>query len=183
MKGGSKQGKGRGFQRRSSEAMKAAFAIAKLPKRERGQRLRALGMSASRYRNFARLLGLPRDPLSLIIAGLLTPKHGEVLLRLPTAALQTKFAHEANRDGISATELARRVDAVLGIPRPTTSARLQQPSSMDPNVRALAERLAAHVGSPTSIAHLRDGSGTISIQYHSLEIMEGILERIGVRFE
>ena len=53
-------------------------------------------------------------------------------------------------------------------------------TTKDANIARLEETLGERLGSPVEIEPGADGQGALIIRYHSLEILEGILERLGI---
>jgi ParB family chromosome partitioning protein len=48
----------------------------------------------------------------------------------------------------------------------------------DPNIATLERELAEKLATRVSLAHARNGRGKVVIHYHSLDELDGILERI-----
>ena len=48
----------------------------------------------------------------------------------------------------------------------------------DPNIAALERELAEKLATRVSLAHSRSGGGKVVIHYHSLDELDGILERL-----
>ena len=54
----------------------------------------------------------------------------------------------------------------------------KKPSTQDPNIATLERELAEKLAAKVSIRHGRGGKGQLVISYHSVDELEGILERI-----
>jgi ParB family chromosome partitioning protein len=50
--------------------------------------------------------------------------------------------------------------------------------ALDPDIRALQQKLSERLGARVRINHGRRGKGRLSIEYNSLDELEGILGRI-----
>ena len=50
----------------------------------------------------------------------------------------------------------------------------------DPNIARLENTLAEQVGSPVNVDYDESGRGALRIQFQNLEILDGILQRLGV---
>ena len=48
----------------------------------------------------------------------------------------------------------------------------------DPNTRALENQLGEKFGLPVSLTHNGKGAGKLTIKYHSLDELDGILDHI-----
>ena len=53
----------------------------------------------------------------------------------------------------------------------------EEEAARDPDIGRLETRLADLIGSEVSIRHGKRGSGRLVIRYHSLDELDGILER------
>ena len=51
-------------------------------------------------------------------------------------------------------------------------------TKIDPNIAALERDLAEKLATRVQLAHARNGRGKLVIHYHSLDELDGILERI-----
>jgi ParB family transcriptional regulator, chromosome partitioning protein len=132
-----------------------------------------VGRSRAAVTNLLRLLTLNEDVRLLLEQGKLDMGHARALLALSGPA-QSQVARQVSQQGLSvrATEsLVRR--------------RLRQPAGrkaprppIDADVRALQEDLCERLGAKVRIVHKRTGRGKLTIEYASLEQLEGILERI-----
>jgi ParB family chromosome partitioning protein len=87
----------------------------------------------------------------------------------------TLLALQAAEHGWSVRELeeaARRAESgTRGKPKKTSAAR-------DPNIAALERDLAEKLATRVVIAHARSGRGKLVIHYHSVDELDGILERV-----
>lgn len=150
------------------DALQAASVLAKTKTPHRKIALE-IGKSRSRTSNLLRLRKLPEDVRTFIERGQLTPKHGEVLLKLPPAE-----ASELALEAINALWSTRRLRAAVqarkrGAPAPPE----------DPNVRHLCDRLGELLGARVRLTTRTDRSGVLSIEFADLECLDGVLERLG----
>jgi ParB family chromosome partitioning protein len=131
-----------------------------------------VGRSRAAVTNLLRLLTLNEDVRQLLQQDKIDMGHARALLALSGPA-QSQVARQVAQQGLSvrATEsLVRR--------------RLRQPArksprpSLDADVRALQEDLCERLGAKVRIMHKRTGRGKLTIDYDSLEQLQGILERI-----
>ncbi|WP_417330311.1 ParB/RepB/Spo0J family partition protein [Halomonas cupida] len=131
----------------------------------------AVGRSRAQVTNLLRLLSLDAEVLTLLERGDLDMGHARALLALP-AAKQRKAAHEVvNKDlTVRATEAL-----VKQMTSPRTKADKPEPNR---DVERLESRLADVLGAPVRIQHGKAGKGKVTIQYSSLDELDGILEHI-----
>jgi ParB family chromosome partitioning protein len=132
----------------------------------------AVGRSRAAVSNLLRLLELPAEIKRLLDERKLDMGHARALATLPEARA-TALALEAAEQGWSVRELeeaARRAES--------TKSRAKKPGPRDPNIAALERDLAEKLATRVVIAHAKSGRGKLVIHYHSIDELDGILERV-----
>jgi ParB family transcriptional regulator, chromosome partitioning protein len=132
----------------------------------------AVGRSRPAVSNLLRLLDLPAEVKRLLDERKLDMGHARALATLPEARA-TALALEAAEQGWSVRELeqaARRAEA------PSKGKAKKGPR--DPNIAALERDLAEKLATRVVIAHAKNGRGKLVIHYHSIDELDGILERV-----
>ncbi len=165
------------IQREELTALEEAQALARLIEEfelTHQQAADAVGRSRAAVSNLLRLMELPEAIRTLLDEGKLEMGHARCLLTLPEEVARP-LALQASRLGWSVRELeeaARRAQgggsnkrATAGKPRDADIQSLE---------RDLSERLAARV----ELAQGRGGRGKLVIHYHSLDELDGILEKM-----
>ena len=127
-----------------------------------------IGRSRAAVTNLLRLLSLAPEVRALLEEGRLEMGHGRALLALG-APEQLALAREVVARGLSVRETERRVQA-RGHTRP-------KPACADPDVAALERRLTDELGARVRIQAKKSGTGRITIDYHSMDELEGLLGR------
>ena len=135
----------------------------------------AVGRSRAAVSNLLRLLELPEVIRKLVDQRQLEMGHARALLTLPQAQAEA-LAREAAAGGWSVREVERRAAALLK--EPAGSATKATPATRDPNIDALERELAELLNTPVSVQHGRGGRGKLVLSYHSLDELDGILERL-----
>ncbi len=132
----------------------------------------AVGRSRASVSNLLRLLELPSEIKQLLETRKLDMGHARALLTVP-GAQALALARQAAANGWSVRELEEAVRLGQKAPakRPLSNAR-------DPNIEALERELAEKLATRVHLMHGRAGRGKLVIQYHSLDELDGILERI-----
>ena len=134
----------------------------------------AVGRSRAAVSNLLRLLELPAEIKRLLDERKRDMGHARALATLPEDRA-TMFALQAADHGWSVRELeeaARRAEsAPKGKAKKSAGAR-------DPNIALLERELAEKLATRVAIAHARNGRGKLVIHYHSVDELDGILERI-----
>jgi len=123
--------------------------------------------------NLLRLLDLPAEIKRLLDERKLDMGHARALATLPEDRA-TLLALQAAEHGWSVRELeeaARRIDA-------RTKGKPKKNVARDPNIAALERELAEKLATRVAIVHARSGRGKLVIHYHSVDELDGILERL-----
>ena len=137
---------------------------------------RRYGLSRSEVSNRIRLLGLYPEVQSLLISGEISQGQARPLLGLPRKTqIELALMIQRQRPTVREVErLAKERKAGEGAPRPITS------NEKDPSLSALEKEVSELVGSPVSIDARGDRRGwRLIIDCHDLEVLDGVLERLG----
>jgi len=138
------------------------------------QAAEAVGRSRAAVSNLLRLLELPAAIRGFVERHELEMGHARALLTLPEEQA-VALAREAAAAGWSVREVERRVTALAkGAALPSKPA----PKPVDADVAALERELGETLNARVSVQAARGGRGKLVIAYHSLDELEGILERI-----
>ncbi len=132
----------------------------------------AVGRSRAAVTNLLRLLSLNPDVRELLEHGKMDMGHARALLALD-GHVQSQAARQVVEKGLSVRETEGLVRRLLA-KRPAH--RIGR--ALDPDVRALQQRLSEKLGARVRIRHGRRGKGSVVIEYGSLDELEGILARI-----
>ena len=132
-----------------------------------------VGRSRTAVTNLLRLLTLNEDVRKLLLAGKLDMGHARALLALPADAQGQVARLVAQRD-LSVRETEALVRRRLRQP----AARKKSRSSNDADIRSLQDELAERLGAKVRINHKRSGRGQLTIDYNSIDELEGILDHI-----
>jgi len=133
----------------------------------------AIGRSRASVSNLLRLLELHGEVKSMLESGDLEMGHARALAGLPSA-LQAQAASKIVAQGMSVRQAEKFVKEL----RTPKKAGPQPPKAIDPNVQQLEQSLSERLGASVSIRHGRGGKGSLSINYNSLDELDGILEHI-----
>ncbi len=133
----------------------------------------AIGRSRASVSNLLRLLELPDEIKRLLDEHQLDMGHARALATLD-ATLAIGLARRAVAHGWSVRELE---DAVRRAQSATPGGG-KKPVARDADIVALERELAEKLAARVSIQHGRGGRGKLVIGYHSLDELDGILERI-----
>ena len=137
------------------------------------QTAESVGRSRAAVTNLLRLLTLNDDVRAMLEEGSMDMGHARALLGLGGGA-QSQAARQVVEKGLSVREtenLVRRLLEERPVPR---NAR----ETLDPDVRRLQDELSEKLAARVRINHGSKGRGRLTIDYNSLEELEGVLARI-----
>ncbi|MEM7258619.1 MAG: ParB/RepB/Spo0J family partition protein [Pseudomonadota bacterium] len=139
----------------------------------------AVGRSRAAVSNLIRLLDLDSRVADMLLAGKIEMGHARAMLSLP-AEQQHLLAMKVYAGGMTvrATEALVKeaaLDGERGKPAKSKPAASRSKSS---HIRTLENDLSEKLGTRVSIEHGAGNKGSISISYHSLDELDGILKHI-----
>ena len=138
----------------------------------------AVGRSRAAVSNLLRLLELPPEIRALLEARQLEMGHARALLTLaPQAAIG--LAREAAENGLSVREVERRAQQLAQGKIPNGKREPARPARRDDaDIATLERELSEVLNAKVAVQHGRGGRGKLVIQYHGLDVLDGLLERI-----
>jgi ParB family chromosome partitioning protein len=139
-----------------------------------------IGKSRSVITNSLRLLKLPADVQLLIRDGSISMGHGRALLGLEGAAHQSTLAKRIVTDGLSVRDVEKLCGAkseVKGKSQKNSTTEVKEKNT-DPNMAEQVEKLRFHFGTSVDITSAKNGSGSLIINYYSMQDLNRILELI-----
>jgi len=147
-----------------------------------------VGIERPTVSNYLRLLELPDEVLAMVGRGPLTMGHARALLSIPDAQAQQLLASQAVKEGWSVRQIEREVRGLLsedqgekstggasgGASRPARS----------PHLADLEQQVANQLQTKVRIKPGRKkGSGTMTIEFYSLDQFDQLLEQLGVKID
>lgn len=131
----------------------------------------AVGKSRTTITNLLRLLSLTDDVRTMVERGDLEMGHARALLAL-SGNDQSTAGRQVVAKSLSVRETEALVRRLLNPVLPT------QAKVTDPNIRALMDKLSETLGAKVAIEHGSKGKGKVTIEYNSLDELDGILGHI-----
>lgn len=124
--------------------------------------------------NLLRLQELNNDVKDLLATRVIDMGHARALLAVEGAE-QSRIAKDVARRKLSVRETENLIRKLVS-PK-------NKPASIkkDPDIIKLEEKLAESLGAQVKIKQKAKGKGSLEINYSSLEVLEGILNKIGAR--
>lgn len=136
---------------------------------------KAVGRSRAAVTNLLRLLDLARPVQDMLMSAKLDMGHGRALLAL-SKSKQVELAHQIVAKALSVRDTERMVKHELA---PPTSGKTLLSVSAD--ARHLENALAEKLGTKVVVKADKQGRGSLTLHFHSLEQLDGILERSGLK--
>ena len=131
----------------------------------------AVGRSRASVTNLLRLLELAKPVQNMVMETKLDMGHARALLAL-SKSRQVELAHQIVAKSLSVRDTERMVKQELA--RPKVGKTLM---TKDTDTRHLENELAEKLGTKVAMKADKLGRGTLTIHFHSLEQLDGILER------
>jgi len=140
------------------------------------QAAEAVGRSRAAVSNLLRLLELPEQIRALLDARRLEMGHARALLTLAAPAA-IALALEAAEQDLSVREVERRAQQ-LAQGRIPEKKSAKPARKTDADIARLERELSESLGAKVAVQHGAGGRGKLVIEYHGLEALDGILEKI-----
>ena len=131
----------------------------------------AVGRSRTSVTNLLRLLDLAKPVQDMLMEAKLDMGHGRALLALGKSK-QVELAHQIVASALSVRETERMVKHELAPPK---IAKTTMTAAAE--TRHLENDLAEKLGTKVLVKADKKGRGTLTVYFHSLEQLDGILER------
>ncbi|MEM1263433.1 MAG: ParB/RepB/Spo0J family partition protein [Pseudomonadota bacterium] len=135
---------------------------------------RAVGRSRAAVTNLTRLTELTPDVQALLRERQIDMGHARALLGLDDPAEQIAIARRVAREKLS----VRAVEALIKSAKTGKAKATQQQATKSADVRRLEQTLSERLGAPVDIDAGAKGQGKVTIRFHSLDELDGIVEHI-----
>ncbi|MDB5193890.1 MAG: chromosome (plasmid) partitioning protein ParB [Segetibacter sp.] len=138
-----------------------------------------MGKERSTVTNYIRLLKLPPDIQLAVRNNAISMGHARALVNVDTVDKQLYIFNEIKDKGLSVRqteELVRKMYKDDGKGSDKSSAK----SNLPPAYKRIEDNLASHFGTKVKLAHNKNGSGSINLEYYSLQELNKLLEAMNV---
>jgi ParB family chromosome partitioning protein len=135
-----------------------------------------MGMDRSTVSNYIRMLKLPPDIVIAVRNGSLSMGHARALINAGEVDKQLYVYQTivAKKLSVRQTE-----DLVKQLYKPSKKAEAK-PSKPQAQFQKIQDQLTSHFGTKVKLEHQNSGRGKISVEYYSLEELNGLLEKMKV---
>ena len=134
----------------------------------------AVGKSRTTVTNILRLNGLEPSVKRLVEHGDIDMGHARALLAVEGSD-QSMLGKQVAEKSMTVRETENLVKKFLEADQNKETATDSPSTSLDPDVKRLANSLTDKFGAPVKIAHNKKGKGKVTIEFSSLDQLDGIL--------
>ena len=140
------------------------------------------GLSRTEASHRLRLLRLAPSVQARVASGALDLGKARALVGLPER-VQLDLAQRIAREGLTTrqVEALAKAGKLGGSPSPAGAGTAPEPLTPDPDRARLETDLAEWLGARVTLDYGTDGRGRLIVEFADLEILEGVLERLGYR--
>lgn len=136
-----------------------------------------MGKERSTVTNYIRLLKLPPDIQLAVRNGTLSMGHARALINVDLIDKQLFIFNEIKSKGLSVRQTEELVRKMYkGDEKP----KKELTPTLPPAYKRIEDNLASHFGAKVKLTHSKNGFGSISIDYFSLQELNKILEQMNV---
>lgn len=139
-----------------------------------------MGIDRSTVANFIRLLKLPPDIQIAVRNGDISMGHARALINVDTIDKQLFIFDEIKDKGLSVRQteaLVRNMYKDAGIVKKPPK------SNLDPAFQKIEDKLASQFSTRVKLRHGKNNSGTITLEYYSVEELNNILRQMNVTID
>ncbi len=137
-----------------------------------------MGKERSTVTNYIRLLKLPPDVLFAVRNGTLSMGHARALINIDTVDKQLYVFNEIKEKGLSVRQTEEFVRNLYKSEKP--SAKQANTYTLPPAYKKIEDNLASHFSTKVKMAVNKNGTGSITLEYFSLDELNKILDQMNV---
>lgn len=138
-----------------------------------------MGKERSTVTNYIRLLKLPPDIQLSVRNGSVSMGHARALVNVDTVDKQLFIFNEIKEKGLSVRQTEELVRQLYK--NQDNAVKTSVKSQLPPAYKRIEDNLASHFATKVKLAHNKNGFGSISIDYYSLQELNKILEQMNVQ--
>lgn len=137
-----------------------------------------MGKERSTVTNYIRLLKLPPDIQLAVRNGSISMGHARALINVDTIDRQLYIFNQVKEKGLSVRATEELVRKIYKADEEPVKSSVK--STLPPAYKRIEDNLASHFSTKVRLAHSKKGSGSISIDYYSLQELNKILDQMNV---
>lgn len=137
-----------------------------------------MGKERSTVANYVRLLKLPPDLQVAVRTSIISMGHARALVNVDEVDKQLFIFKEVAGKGLSVRQTEELVRSLYKNNR--NAVKPAAKPALAPAYKKLEDNLASHFGTKVMLKHAKTGTGSITIEYYSLQELNKILDLVGV---
>lgn len=139
-----------------------------------------MGKERSTVANYIRLLRLPPDIQIAVRNNRISMGHARAIINVDHVENQLFIFKEITDKGLSVRQTE---DLVRKLYKQPTNVNPTPKPELSPAYKRIEDNLASHFGTKVKVKHAKNGTGSIAIDYYSLQELNKILEICGVKVQ
>ncbi|HSK14134.1 MAG TPA: ParB/RepB/Spo0J family partition protein [Phnomibacter sp.] len=139
-----------------------------------------MGKERSTVANYIRLLKLPPDIQIAVRNGNLSMGHARALINVDQIEKQLFIYHEIQEKGLSVRQTEELVRRLY---KNNNNVKPAQKTGLAPAYKRIEDNLASHFGTKVTLKHAKNGSGSIAIEYYSLQEFNKLIDMLGIKVQ
>jgi ParB family chromosome partitioning protein len=136
-----------------------------------------MGKERSTVTNYIRLLKLPPDIQLAVRSGNLSMGHARALVNIDTIDKQLYVYAEIKNKQLSVRQTE---ELVRNLYKPKDAVKASAKNDLPPAYKKIEDNLASHFSAKVKLVHSNKGTGSITVEYHSLQELNKILDLMNV---
>jgi ParB family transcriptional regulator, chromosome partitioning protein len=136
-----------------------------------------MGKERSTVANYIRLLKLPPDIQVAVRSNQLSMGHARALINVDTVDKQLYLFSEIKKKGLSVRQTEELVRQLY---KENTGVKNSVKPTIPEAFKRIEDNLASHFSTRVKLNHNKKGTGSISIEYYSLQELNKLLDQLGV---
>ena len=136
-----------------------------------------MGKERSTVTNYIRLLKLPPDIQIAVRNGVISMGHARALINVDVIDKQLFIFSEIKSKELSVRQTE---DLVRRMYHGSDAVKTSAKTALPPAFKKIEDNLASTFGTKVILTHSKNGSGSISFDYYSLEELNGLLEKLNI---
>ena len=137
-----------------------------------------MGKERSTVANYIRLLKLPPDIQIAVRNGSISMGHARALINVDHVEKQLFIYKEITDKGLSVRQTEELVRKLY---KNNQGVKPAAKSGLSPAYKKIEDNLASHFGTKVTLKHAKNGSGSVSIDYYSLQEFNKLIEMLGIK--
>src|SRR5205809_121441 len=134
-----------------------------------------MGKERSTVANYIRLLKLPPDIQVAVRNGSISMGHARAIINVDLVDKQLFIFKEITNKGLSVRQTEELVRQLY---KPQAGAKTIAKPSLSPVYKKIEDNLSSHFGTKVIMKHAKNGTGSIAIEYYSLQELNKVLDML-----